>query len=216
MNPSSQGAGNLFIVAAPSGGGKSSLVRALLQADQDIVLSVSTTTRAPRPGEQDGREYHFASVQEFEQLLAQNDFLEHAKVHDNFYGTSKTAVSQGLASGKDVLLEIDWQGALQVRQHFADAVGIFILPPSYETLKDRLVARGTDRPEVIERRLRAAKGEIEHAGEFEYVIINQDFPKALEQLTAIVSATRLRFRTQAVRHADLFSAFGIGPVHSLR
>jgi guanylate kinase len=206
--------GSLFIVAAPSGAGKSSLVSALLQGDRDIILSVSTTTRPPRPGEQEGREYHFATIAEFEKLLAEQEFLEHARVHENFYGTSKSAVSQGLASGKDVLLEIDWQGALQVRKHFPDAVGIFVLPPSYEVLRQRLVARGTDLPEVVERRLHAAKGEIEHALEFEYVIINQDFPKALEQLTAIVGATRLRFRAQAARHAETFSALGIHPAHS--
>ena len=216
MNQNTQGAGCLFIVAAPSGAGKSSLVNALLEVDSDIVVSVSTTTRAPRSNELEGREYHFTTVAEFQRLLSEREFLEHAQVHENFYGTSKSAVTQGLASGKDVLLEIDWQGALQVRRHFPDAVGIFVLPPSYPVLRQRLMARGTDRPEVVERRLDAAKGEIGHAFEFEYVIINQDFPKALEQLTAIVAATRLRYRTQAARHPEIFSALGIGTAHLLR
>jgi guanylate kinase len=201
--------GTVLIVAAPSGAGKSSLVSALLERDRSMRLSVSTTTRAPRAGEEDGREYHFVSVEQFKQRLAAGEFLEHAEVFGNFYGTSRRLIEDTLAAGHDVLLEIDWQGAQQVRRHFADAVGIFILPPSYQALKSRLVGRGQDSSEVIERRMHAAKGEIEHAREFEYVIINQDFPVALEQLTAIVAATRLRFRTQAARYAEIFAKLGV-------
>jgi guanylate kinase len=202
-------AGTVLIVAAPSGAGKSSLVSALLERDASIRLSVSTTTRAPRAGEQDGREYHFVSVELFKERLAAGEFLEHAEVFGNFYGTSKRLIETTLAGGQDVLLEIDWQGAQQVRQHFQDAVGIFILPPSYQALESRLMGRGQDSKEVIERRMHAAKGEIAHAREFEYVIINQDFPVALEQLTAIVAATRLRFRTQAARYAEIFAKLGV-------
>jgi guanylate kinase len=196
--------GTVLIVAAPSGAGKS-----LLERDASIRLSISTTTRAPRAGEQDGREYHFVSQDAFKERLAAGEFLEHAEVFGNFYGTSKRLIEDGLAAGQDVLLEIDWQGAQQVRRHFLDAVGIFVLPPSYQALESRLVGRAQDSEEVIERRMQAAKGEIEHAREFEYVIINQDFPEALEQLTAIVAATRLRFRTQAARYAEIFSQLGV-------
>jgi guanylate kinase len=174
-----------------------------------IDLSVSCTTRQPRPGERDGVDYHFLSVAQFEQRLAEGEFLEHALVHGNYYGTSKSVIANTLASGQDVLLEIDWQGAQQVRRHFPGLVGVFILPPSFEALKQRLIGRGSDSKEVIEKRLHAAQGEIEHAPEFEYVIINQDFPEALGQLTAIVAASRLRYRTQAARHAATFRALGI-------
>jgi guanylate kinase len=184
-------------------------VRALLERDASIRLSISTTTRAPRAGEEDGRDYHFVSKDAFKERLAAGEFLEHAEVFGNFYGTSKRLIEDGLAAGQDVLLEIDWQGAQQVRRHFLDAVGIFVLPPSYQALESRLVGRAQDSEEVIERRMQAAKGEIEHAREFEYVIINQDFPEALEQLTAIVAATRLRFRTQAARYAEIFSQLGV-------
>jgi guanylate kinase len=201
--------GNFFIVAAPSGAGKSTLVNALLAADPGISLSVSFTTREPRPGEVDGREYHFVSPEEFRARRRQGEFLENAEVHGNYYATSRLAIGQQMAQGTDVLLEIDWQGAQQIRAQVRNAVGIFILPPSIDALEERLRKRGQDSPRVIERRLLAAHSEIAHAPEFEYVIINQDFPVALEQLTAIVRATRLRFASQAARHAELFNQLGI-------
>jgi guanylate kinase len=200
---------NFFIVAAPSGAGKSTLVNALLAADPGIALSVSLTTREPRPGEVDGREYHFVSPEEFRERRSRGEFLENAEVHGNYYATSRLAIAEQLARGVDVLLEIDWQGAQQIRSQVSNAVGIFILPPSIRALEDRLRKRGQDSPRVIERRLLAAHSEIAHAPEFEYVIINQDFPVALEQLTAIVRATRLRFASQAARHAELFTQLGI-------
>ena len=202
-------AGNLFMVVAPSGAGKSSLVNALLAADPAIRLSISATTRSPRPGEQDGREYHFVSVPSFERMRRENALLEWAEVHGNFYGTPREWIDRQTESGQDVLLEIDWQGARQVRRSFPEAIGIFILPPSIEALEARLHKRGQDEPQVITRRLLAAGGEISHAPEFEYVIINQDFNVALQELSTIVAAARLRFRSQAARHADLFSQLGI-------
>lgn len=201
--------GNLFIVVAPSGAGKSSLVNALLAADDAIRLSVSTTTRAPRPGEQDGREYHFASVEDFKQRCAKNEFLEWAQVHDNFYGTSRIWIEEQMRNGHDVLLEIDWQGAQQVRKQFHNAVGIFILPPSLQALEDRLNKRGQDSPSVIARRIFAAGSEMAHAPEADYVIINDTFEVALAALRSVVEATRLRFISQQARHADLFAELGI-------
>lgn len=203
------GSGNLFIVSAPSGAGKSTLVNALLALDGGIDLSISHTTRDPRPGEADGREYHFIPVSEFRVRRDRDEFLESAEVHGNFYGTSRLWIDERLQSGRDVLLEIDWQGAQQIRSIFPEAVGIFILPPSIEALEARLKKRGQDSPNVILRRLLAAGGEMAHATEFEYVIINQDVPIALEALVAIVKATRLRYRSQASRHADLFIQLGI-------
>jgi guanylate kinase len=201
--------GCLFIVAAPSGAGKSTLVNALLAADPGISLSVSFTTREPRPGEVDGREYHFVSPDAFRERLWRGEFIENAEVHGNFYATSRVAITKQLALGSDVLLEIDWQGAQQLRAQVKGAVGVFILPPSIEALEERLRKRGQDSAKVIERRHLAAHSEIAHAPEFEYVIINQDFPVALEQLTAIVRATRLRYTSQAARHAELFTQLGI-------
>jgi guanylate kinase len=201
--------GHVFVVAAPSGAGKSSLVNALLKQDGSIRLSVSFTTRAPRPGETHGREYHFVSQEDFAARKAGGEFLETAEVHGNWYGTSRPWIEQQLADGHDVLLEIDWQGARQVRRHFPRAVGVFILPPSMEALKARLDQRGQDRPEVIERRLNAARGEIAHAPEFDYVIINERFEQALAELAAIVTAARLRFATQAARSPQLFDRLGI-------
>lgn len=202
-------AGNLFMVVAPSGAGKSSLVNSLLAADSGIRLSISATTRAPRPGEQDGREYHFVSVASFERMRRENALLEWAEVHGNFYGTPRDWIERQTESGQDVLLEIDWQGARQVRRSFPEAIGIFILPPSIEALEARLHKRGQDDPQVITRRLLAAGGEISHAPEFEYVIINQEFNVALQELSMIVAAARLRFRSQAARHTALFSQLGI-------
>ena len=201
--------GNLLIVAAPSGAGKSTLVNALLAADATIKLSISCTTRAPRAGEVDGREYRFIDVAEFERMRVAGEFIESAEVHGHWYGTSARWIESRMAAGDDVLLEIDWQGAQQIKRRFPDAVGIFILPPSIEALEARLRQRGQDEAVVITRRLLAAGGEIAHAGEFDYVIINQDFAEASGQLKSIVQAARLRFGLQAIRHADLFGQLGI-------
>ena len=204
-----QKAGRLFLVTAPSGAGKSSLVSALLKADPTVHLSISHTTRSPRPGEVDGREYHFVTVETFEAMKENNAFLEWAYVHGNYYGTSKTWIESELAVGHDVLLEIDWQGALQVKRLFPDVVGIFILPPSVEALRERLNKRATDAPEVIARRLAGAGAEMVHAGQFDYVIINDDFERAKDDLIAIVRASRLSFKTQAVRERETFKHLGI-------
>ena len=196
--------GNLYVVAAPSGAGKTTLVRLLLEQDQGVHLSISYTTRSPRPGEQDGREYHFVDVAEFQSMIARQEFLEWAEVHGNFYGTSKKWIADQLAAGHDVLLEIDWQGAQQVRSVFPQAIGVFILPPSKEELTRRLTGRGTDSADVIARRLAAAQAEMRHVGEFDYVIINDQLAQALEELRAVVRASRLSFGVQRVRHAALF------------
>ncbi len=211
MIPQPANPGSLFIVAAPSGAGKSTLVNALLAQEPDIVLSVSFTTRAPRPGEQHGREYFFASEAEFLEREANGEFLESAKVHGNYYGTSRLVIEEQTRAGKDVLLEIDWQGAQQVRKQFPEAVGIFILPPSIAALEQRLRKRGTDSDEVIARRVFNAAGEIAHAPEFDYVIINENFDTALSQLAGIARAARCRFAQQAARHSDLFADYGIQP-----
>ena len=194
--------GTLFIVAAPSGAGKTSLVRQLLANDPAIRLSVSYTTRAARPGEANGRDYHFVSHAEFEQMRARGELLESAEVHGNLYGTSRAWIERETRAGSDILLEIDWQGALQVRRLMPDAVGIFILPPSIEALAQRLQQRGTDTPEVISRRLQAARDEIGHVDDFDYVIINKDFEVAVQDLQAIVRAERLSLRAQLERHRD--------------
>ncbi|MDP9109118.1 MAG: guanylate kinase [Pseudomonadota bacterium] len=202
-------AGSLFMVVAPSGAGKSTLVNALLAQEPTLKLSISYTTRAPRPSEQHGREYYFTSAADFLVRREAGEFLESAEVHGNYYGTSRLLIADEIRSGTDVLLEIDWQGAQQVKKQFPHAVGIFILPPSIDALEERLKKRGQDEASVITRRLLAAGGEIAHAGEFEYVIINQDFATALSELTAIVQATRCRFSQQAVRNASLFAQLGI-------
>ena len=209
MSSTKPSAGSVFIVAAPSGAGKSSLVNALLAQEPGIVLSVSFTTRAPRPGEQDGREYFFVSEAEFREREARAEFLESAQVHGNFYGTSKRLIEEHTRAGRDVLLEIDWQGAQQVRRQFPDAVGIFILPPSIAALEQRLKHRAQDSDEVIARRVQNAAGEIAHAVEFDYVIINENFDTALLQLVGIARASRCRFGQQAARSGDLFAGFGI-------
>jgi guanylate kinase len=198
-------AGNLFIVAAPSGAGKTTLVRRLLEREPAIRLSISFTTRAPRPGEADGRDYNFVTVDAFRGMIAHGDFLEWAEVHGNYYGTSREWIAGRLAEGADVLLEIDWQGAQQVRDQFPAAIGIFVLPPSLEELKRRLAGRGTDSAEVIERRLAAAAAEMRHAGEFDYVIINDRLEQALAELCAVAQAARLTFASQRARHAELFA-----------
>jgi len=197
-------AGNLFVVAAPSGAGKTTLVRMLLEQENSVHLSISFTTRGPRPGEQNGREYHFVDTVEFQSMIARQEFLEWAEVHGNFYGTSKKWIADQLAAGHDVLLEIDWQGAQQVRKLFPQAIGIFILPPSMDELTRRLTGRGTDSADVIARRLAAAQAEMRHVGEFDYVIINDQLAQALEDLRAVVRASRLSFGVQRVRHATLF------------
>lgn len=208
-----QAIGNVFMVVAPSGAGKSSLVNALLAEDPSVVLSISCTTRAPRPGEEPGKHYRFVTEDQFSQLRSANALLEWAEVHGNFYGTPRDRIDEALSQGRDVLLEIDWQGARQVRKHFPDAIGIFILPPSIEALEARLTQRGQDAPHVIARRLLAAGSEMSHVGECQYVIINQEFSVALSELTQIVSAARLRFSSQAARHSQLFSQLGIPAEH---
>ena len=197
------------MVVAPSGAGKSSLVNALLAQDPSLMLSISCTTRDPRPGEEHDKDYRFVSHEQFKALQAQNALLEWAEVHGNFYGTPRDRIDEALSKGQDILLEIDWQGARQVRQHFPQAIGIFILPPSIEALEARLTKRGQDEPHVISRRLLAAGSEMSHASECQYVIINQEFSLALQQLAQIISATRLRYATQAQRHPELFSQLGI-------
>jgi guanylate kinase len=204
-----QSSGNIFMVVAPSGAGKSSLVNALLDQDPTLALSISCTTRAPRPGERDQEHYRFVSVETFQSLRERGDMLEWAEVHGNFYGTPRDRVEQALTAGTDIILEIDWQGALQVRRHYPQAIGIFILPPSIEALEARLNKRGQDAPQVIARRLLAAGGEMAHASDCEYVIINQEFSIALEQLRHVVCAARLRYTAQSVRHAELFTQLGI-------
>jgi guanylate kinase len=206
-NPTTSG--SLFLVSAPSGAGKSSLVNALLKLEPSLQLSISFTTRAPRPGEQNGREYHFITIEDFLQRKNHGEFLEFAEVHSNYYGTSKILIQEAMQAGTDILLEIDWQGAQQVKKQFPDVASVFILPPSLEALNERLNKRGQDSQEVISRRILAAGGEIAHAPEFEYVIINQDFELALSELSAIVKATRCRTSQQSVRNAALFAQLGI-------
>jgi guanylate kinase len=204
-------AGNVFMVVAPSGAGKSSLVNALLARDPTLCLSVSCTTRPPRAGDVEGKDYRFVSTIEFESMRQQNQLLEWAEVHGNFYGTPRDKIDQAVAFGQDILLEIDWQGAQQVKKLFPDAIGVFILPPSIATLRERLTQRGQDAQEVIERRIEAASEEISHAPEFEYVIINQDFSIALSQLTQIIDTAKLRYQRQLARHTDLFRSFDLLP-----
>jgi guanylate kinase len=197
--------GNLFIVCAPSGAGKTSLVAELLKADPGVKLSVSYTTRKPRPGEVDGRDYHFVARPKFEEMVATGAFLESALVHGNYYGTSQHWINAQRAAGADILLEIDWQGAAQVRKVMPEAIGIFIVPPSFETLVARLNTRAQDPPDVIARRLTAAREEISHVGEFKYVIINDKFDAAALDLISIVRARRLLASSQLARHSDLIN-----------
>ena len=197
--------GTLFIVSAPSGAGKTSLVAELLAADPSVKKSISYTTRAARPGEADGWHYHFVAPDVFEGMRAQGGFLETAVVHGNLYGTSREAVEGDCAAGYDVLLEIDWQGAAQIRTLMTEAVAIFVLPPSMVVLEARLHSRGQDAPDVIARRLAAARGEIAHAREFDYVIINDDFNRAAQDLISIIRAERLKLPRQLVRHSDLIN-----------
>ena len=198
--------GTLFIVAAPSGAGKSSIVNAVLARDPNICLSISFTSRPPRPGERHAEHYHFVSADEFKGMVAAGDFFEHALVHGDWKGTAKQSVEPQLAQGKDVLLEIDWQGARQVRSQVADAVSVFILPPSRQALEQRMRVRGQDSDEVIQRRLAAAREEMSHYDEFDYVIVNEHFTTAVEEMCAIFTASRLRREPQVARHSRLISA----------
>lgn len=201
--------GNLFVVAAPSGAGKSSLVKALRELDSQVQPSVSHTTRAPRGQEKHGREYFFVSDQEFDQMVLADAFVEWAHVHSRRYGTSKKMIEDRIAQGADVVLEIDFQGALQIKRIFANAVLVFILPPSWEELRSRLERRGEDSPEVIELRLKNAAEEMAKAPEFDFVIINELFERALFDLKAIVHAQRLKFSAQRRARAETFKALNI-------
>ena len=201
--------GNLFCVAAPSGTGKSSLVKALLELDSRLAVSVSHTTRKPRGQEVDGREYHFVDAATFRQMIDHGDFFEHAEVHGNLYGTSRKAIEARLHRGEDVVLEIDWQGALQIKKIFPHAVLIFILPPSWEELRQRLLRRGEDGDAVIETRMANARLEVAQARHFDFVIINELFDRALFDLKAIVHAQRLRFEAQRRARADTFRSLNI-------
>lgn len=197
-------AGNLFVVSAPSGAGKTSLVKALLEKPNvGMVLSISSTTRVARPGEQDGVDYHFLSKPQFQDMVAQGGFLEHAEVFGNFYGTSQVAVAKLRGQGLDVILEIDWQGAQQVRKMVPDCISIFILPPSKQALADRLLNRQTDSAEVIAGRLSEAVGDMGHFSEFDYVVINDDFAVALEDMWAVIRAQRLQLKVQQRRNVAI-------------
>ncbi|MDP3654738.1 MAG: guanylate kinase [Rhodoferax sp.] len=201
--------GNLFVVAAPSGAGKSSLVKALLELDSHVQLSVSHTTRAPRGQERHGREYFFVSQPEFDAMVAANAFVEWASVHGQRYGTSKKAIEERMAQGADVILEIDFQGAIQIKSIFANAICIFILPPSWEELRSRLERRGEDAPEVIEMRMKNAALEVAQVDKFDFVIINELFDRALFDLKAIVHSQRLKFAAQRRARAETFQALNI-------
>jgi guanylate kinase len=196
--------GLLIVITAPSGAGKSSLIAAALKADPALRLSVSYTTRAPRPGEQNGREYHFVDEKTFLAMLGRAEFLESAEVHGHRYGTSETEINRELAAKHDLILEIDWQGAQQVRRLYPDCIGIFILPPSIEELERRMQKRGQDADDVIRRRMAVAKDEISHSPEFDYAIINKDFDEASQDLLAIIRAARLGTARQLSLHPELF------------
>ena len=201
--------GNLFVVAAPSGAGKSSLVKALLELDKQVQPSVSHTTRPPRGQEKHGREYYFVSTQEFDTMVLADAFVEWAHVHGQRYGTSKRSIEERIAQGADVILEIDFQGALQIKRMFANAVLVFILPPSWEELRSRLERRGEDAPDIIELRLANAAAEVAKASEFDFVIINELFERALFDLKAIVHAQRLKYTAQRRARAVTFKALNI-------
>jgi guanylate kinase len=201
--------GNLFVVAAPSGAGKSSLVKALLELDSHLVVSISHTTRPPRGQEQDGREYHFVDESTFRAKAAQGDFFEWAEVHGHLYGTSREAIESRVAGGQDVVLEIDWQGALQIKQLFPNAVLVFILPPSWEELRQRLQRRGEDRADVIETRMANARQEVAQARHFDFVIINALFETALFDLKTIVHSQRLKYAAQQRSRSAVFAALGL-------
>lgn len=199
-------AGQLYIVSAPSGAGKSSLLNALRERFPTVAVSVSHTTRLPRPGEQDGVHYHFTNAETFRQQVAEGNFLEYAQVFDNYYGTSRLSVNALLESGKDVILEIDWQGARQVRERAENVISIFILPPSVDALQERLHGRGQDSEETIRRRMRDAQNEMSHYPEYDYVVINDTFEVALDDLAAIFRSERLKLARQKQRHRPLLDA----------
>ena len=198
--------GTLYIVAAPSGAGKSSIVNAVLARDPNISLSISFTSRAPRPGERHAEHYHFIAAAEFEAMVAAGDFFEHALVHGDWKGTARQSVEPQLSAGRDVLLEIDWQGARQVRSKIPDAVSVFILPPSRAALEERMRKRGQDSEAVIVQRLAAAREEMSHYGEFDYVIVNEVFETAVAEMCSIFTASRLRKDAQVARHARLITS----------
>jgi guanylate kinase len=201
--------GNLFVITAPSGAGKSSLVKALMAADPALQLSVSHTTRAPRGQEQSGRDYYFVSPEAFEAMVQADAFVEWAHVHNHRYGTSRQAVEDKIAQGQDIILEIDFQGALQIKKRFAEAVTIFILPPSWEELRQRLVRRGEDSPEVIELRLKNAATEMAQVERFDYVIINDLFERALADLHTVVQSQRLKLTSQRRARPNIFKALNL-------
>jgi guanylate kinase len=201
--------GNLFVVAAPSGAGKSSLVKALLELDSHLVVSVSHTTRAPRGQEQHGREYWFVDEPEFQAMVGRGEFFEWAQVHGKLYGTSRVAIQDRLAHGEDVVLEIDWQGALQIKRLFEHTVLIFILPPSWDELRQRLLRRGEDNPETIEQRMANARDEVAHARDFDFVIINSLFETALFDLKTVVHSQRLKYAAQRRNKSAVFAALNL-------
>ena len=198
--------GTLYIVAAPSGAGKSSIVNAVLARDPNICLSISFTSRAPRPGERHAEHYHFVGADEFEKMVEDGDFFEHARVHGDWKGTARQSVEPQLNAGRDVLLEIDWQGARQVRSKVPGAVSVFILPPSREALEQRMRSRGQDSEAVMAQRLAAAREEMSHYGEFDYVVVNEHFAIAVDEMCAIFTASRLRRDAQVARHSRLITA----------
>ena len=197
--------GNLFVISAPSGAGKTSLVRALIDINPQIDLSVSYTTRKARPGERDGKDYHFVSRDVFLAMAQRGEFLESAEVYGNLYGSSQTWISQENARGRDILLEIDWQGAAQIRRLFPECISVFVLPPSLEALEQRLKGRGKDDNEVIARRLAAVSADVAHVAEFDYVIINDNLNEALRELNAVVLSARLVCAKQLARHQALIN-----------
>ena len=201
--------GDLFVVAAPSGAGKSSLVKALLEIEAKLSVSISHTSRAPRGQEQDGREYHFVTAETFRDMVKADAFFEWAEVHGNLYGTSKAAIQDRLAHGEDVVLEIDYQGAMQVKALFPSAVLIFILPPSWDELRQRLMRRGDTEPEVIERRMAAARHEVAQAKHFDFVVVNAVFETALFDLKSVVHAQRLKYAAQLRHRAPVFRALDL-------
>ncbi|WP_410497475.1 guanylate kinase [Chitinibacter sp. S2-10] len=198
--------GNLFVVTAPSGAGKTTLVAALLAADAKVQLSVSYTTRAPRTGEVDGKDYHFVDRAEFERMINAGELLEHAEVYGNYYGTSQVWINDVINNGRDILLEIDWQGAQQVRRLFPDAIGLFVLPPSLSVLESRLRNRGKDSDEVIAKRMAVAQEECSHVDEFDYVIVNEHIDDAVRDIVAVVRSQRLTLARQSARHTALISS----------
>lgn len=206
--------GNFFIVIAPSGAGKSTLINALLKQEPNIKLSISCTTRSPRSGEKHGREYYFITKETFLKYQNNGQFIEWATVHKNYYGTLEKTITNQIKNDTDILLEIDWQGAIQIKKRFSNVISIFILPPSINALKERLKKRGLDKPQIISQRILAAKDEISHAIECEYVIINQDFKIALLQLTEIIHAARYRFFQQAARNIFLFKELNIYQINT--